>query len=116
MLEKSNRLRKRKEFGYIYKHGESRYSKFIKLYFISSYQKKVKVGISVNNKVGKAVKRNRIKRQLRAILREILPNLKQKMNYIFVAKEGICDLSFEEIKKEVFVCLEKAKCFEKIDN
>ena len=108
MLDKSNRLKKRKEFGYIYKNGEIKYSKNMKLYFISSKQKAVRIGLSVNNKVGHAVTRNKIKRQMRAILREFLPQILPKHNLIFMVKDSIINLSFEEIKSEIKYLLNKS--------
>ena len=108
MLNKVNRLKKRKEFGYIYKNGEIKYGKNMKLYFTTSKQKAVRIGLSVNNKVGHAIVRNKIKRQMRAILRELLPQILPKHNLIFMVKDSITGLSFDEIKNEIKYLLNKS--------
>ena len=112
MLKKINRLKKRKEFGYIYKHGNVKYSKNLKLYQIQSKNKNVRIGLSVNNKIGNAVCRNKIKRQLRAILKDFIPFVKSKNNLIFVVKESIIELDFNSIRNEVIYLLKKAELLE----
>ena len=108
MLKKENRLKKRKEFKYIYKKGSKVYSKNTTLIKIDSKFAQPKIGFSVSNKIGKAVVRNKIKRQLRNIVSEVVKNIKF-VNLIFVALPGIVDLDFKTLKKEVYSLLIKGK-------
>ena len=49
----------------------------------------VRVGYTVTTKCGNAVVRNRIKRRLRALVRELLPELgKPGTDYVFIALAG----------------------------
>ena len=49
----------------------------------------VRVGYTVTTKCGNAVKRNRIKRRLRALVRELLPELgRPGTDYVFIAIAG----------------------------
>lgn len=112
MLKQNNRLKKRKEFGYIYKHGNVKYSKNLKIYYITSKNKNVRIGLSVNNKIGNAVCRNKIKRQLRAILNEYIPILKNKNNLIIVVKDTIINSNFNDIKNEIDYILKKSDLLE----
>ena len=61
-----------------------------------------KIGLSVSKKIGNAVARNKIKRSVRAILRECRQNdfreIENGFRIIFVAKVGINALSFAELK------------------
>lgn len=108
MLEKENRLKKRKEFGYIYKKGKTVYSKYLMLVYVSTKLKDIRVGFSISKKIGKAHTRNLIKRRLRAIVFDLLKQNKLKTNnYIFVANVGIDNLSFEELKNQVMYLLTK---------
>ena len=108
MLEKSNRLTKRKEFGYIYKKGKSVYSKHIMLVYVPTKLSNIRVGFSISKKVGKAHTRNLIKRRLRAILHELLQQNRIKTNnYIFVANNNITELEFNELKEQVLYLLKK---------
>lgn len=108
MLKTQNRLKKRKEFAYIYRKGERVYSNHLTLIKIFSKFLAPKIGFSVSNKIGKAVVRNKIKRQLREIVRPLVPQIKN-CNLIFVAKENITETTFSELQNEVTRVLKKGK-------
>ena len=107
MLNKENRLKKRKEFGYIYKNGACVHGKYLTLLYTPSKLKRARIGFSVSKKVGKAYIRNKVKRRLRAAVRAILPNMKANTNYIFLAKTGIDTLEYQDIDREVQNILRK---------
>ncbi|MBO7218632.1 MAG: ribonuclease P protein component [Clostridia bacterium] len=107
MLRCENRLKKRKEFGYIYKNGSCVHSRYLTLLYTASKLKKVRVGFSVSKKVGKAFMRNKIKRRLRAIVRERIAQLPPNANYIFLAKPDIVNIGFLDIDKEVQFLINK---------
>ena len=106
MLNIKNRLKKKKEFSYIYKKGEPHYSKYLSMYVVPTKYDNVKVGFSISNKVGNSVVRHKVKRRLSEIVRCKLPLL-PKYNYVFVAKMDIEKLSFDDLKKEVDYILAK---------
>ena len=108
MLKRENRLKKNKHFNYIYKNGSSVGTKFIKLFFIKTKVRPFKVGFSVNNKIGKAVVRNKLKRQMKEIFASFLASLDKRYNYIFVVKEGLQEKTFLELKECMFDVIKKA--------
>ena len=108
MLKKQNRLKKRKEFGYIYKHGLYSACKTLSIIYCPAYSKPIKIGFSVSAKIGNAVTRNRIKRQLRSVVSTLVDVLNNKYNYIFVARTGIEDCDYMQIQNSVIYCLNKA--------
>lgn len=96
----NHRLTLRKHFAYIYRKGKRSSSKYFTLYSVPSKFKIYKLGFSISKKIGKANKRNLLKRRLREITRlsnYILPNF----NYVLVAREGVETLSFDELKNQV---------------
>lgn len=111
MLDKQNRLKKNRQFNFIYRNGQAKHTRFLSLVFSSSKLEDVKVGFSVSKKIGKSVVRNKVKRRLRAIVRSLLPCFSSHYNYIFIAKEGIDSLTFDEIKNEVILAMKKASLF-----
>ena len=111
MLSKKNRLKKKKEFNFIYKKGEVFYSKFLSLYVTKTKLNFCKVGFSVSNKIGNSVVRHKVKRKLTEIIRLNIAKLPAN-NYIFVAKNGIENLSYKELLDNVFHVLKKAKIIE----
>ena len=108
MLQQNNRLTKRKEFGFVYKHGKYAYNNYLTLIFVPTKLKNVRIGFSVNKKIGKAHIRNKIKRQLREIVRLNLNNIAKNFNYVFVAKPEIINIDFEQMKISVLDVLQRA--------
>ena len=100
MLKTKFRLKKRKEFAYVYKKGNKINSNDISMYFVKSKFKFPRFGLTVSNKVGNAVTRNKIKRRLRAILHNYIDKITYK-NIIIVAHPGIVNLTFEEISNQI---------------
>lgn len=107
MLNTNNRLKKKKEFAYIYRHGNTVASKFFVVCFLPTKLGQPKVGFVVSKKVGKAHTRNLVKRRLRAIIRELLTRMDQKTNYIITAKVEAVELDYQELKKQVLYILTK---------
>jgi ribonuclease P protein component len=69
-----------------------------------------KIGFTATKKLGNAVKRNRAKRRLRALFREH-SNTLQDGTYVFVAKIGLFDSSYEAFSNDFKKILIKAKTF-----
>lgn len=111
-MKSENRLKKRKHFNYIYKNGESKFSSLLQMVFIKNKFKPYKIGFSVNKKIGKSVVRNKVKRRLREGVSFFSKNINQNYNYIFVAKKGIEEKNFEEIKEEIKKLLIKANLYD----
>ena len=108
MLKRINRLKKRYQFNYVYKSGEHFSGEHMVLYVVSSKTKNIKVGLAVTKKIGKAVVRNRVRRQLREIIKKQVPALKQNNNIIVVARENITEASFEKLSNEFSRLIKKA--------
>lgn len=101
-----HRLKKNRQFNYIYKKGEKVKSKNFNLFIIDSKYKTYKIGYSISKKEGKANQRNLLKRRLREIVRiNALP--KENHNYILQAKMGACQLSYKEIERQLKLLFEK---------
>ena len=108
MLAKQNRLKKRKEFSYIYKNGTFSACKILSIIYCKGYKKTSKIGFSVSSKIGDAVTRNKVKRKMREAMRSIVSRINNNYNYIVVARNGIETYDFAEIQKSIIYCLNKA--------
>ena len=109
MLKRVNRLKKRYQFSYVYKAGNHFSGKAMVLYATTSKTKDIKVGFAVTKKIGKAIKRNLVRRRLREIVKKQLPNLKQNYNIILVARDNVSNFSFEELSKQFSDLVKKAE-------
>lgn len=66
------------------------------------------VGYTATKRIGNAVCRNRSKRRLRAIVREILPKYAvANIDYVFIARNSTADCPFDELKKDTVYALKK---------
>lgn len=95
-----HRLRKNNQFTYIYKKGEKFHTEHLTLFVVKSKYESYRIGFSISKKLGKANKRNKLKRRLKEISRRDL-KIPSFCNYVVLAKEGACDLSFDEIRNEM---------------
>ena len=108
MLKSINRLRKRKEFAYLYNNGTAKHTAHLTLVSLPTKHRPLKIGFSIAKKIGKAHLRNLIKRRLRAIVRDLVPTMPDNYNVVFIAKAGIDNITFDEMKKEVKFLIEKS--------
>ena len=100
MFPKKNRLTKNKEFDHVFKKGRSSYNGIIGLKTASNDLDINRFGIIVSKKASKkAVERNKIKRQIRAIIRS--KSLKKGYDCLVIALPKIESLSHEEIEKSI---------------
>ena len=83
------RLKKNFQYNYVYKHATSvADSNFVMLYCPSKGKGAAnsKVGFSVSKKYGKAVARNRIRRQLKAAVSTVITSVRDGYNIIFIPR------------------------------
>jgi ribonuclease P protein component len=93
-------------------------SKYVTPYFILRYApsggKECRVGFTVTTKCGNAVVRNRIKRRLRAMTRELMPKAASDgMDYVFIARaesaDKLCHDDFDKLRTALADALEKIR-------
>ncbi len=94
-MKRQYRLRKSEDF-----HRIIHASRFVKnhlfvIYYQPNEENTVRVGISIPKKIGIAVTRNKIKRQIKAILQEILV-VSRTIDYVIVPKHNY---NVDEFKK-----------------
>lgn len=83
-MQPACRLRKRKQFQYVYHRGKSYACRELVLLYVRN--PRLQVGFSVSRKIGNSVTRNRVKRRLRAQFRALIPRIKPGF-YVVVARQ-----------------------------
>lgn len=101
-----HRLRKNKEFNYIYKKGERVSTEHFTLFVVKSKFENYKIGFSVSKKLGKANKRNKLKRRLKEICRRYV-KIPPYRNYVLMARNDAQNVDFIFLKGEVVKLFEK---------
>ena len=109
MLEKQYRLKKNKEYSYVYKKGETSYSKVLTMYYVKTKIKPFKVGFSISSKIGNSVIRHKVKRKLTLLFKEFIKDVNPNYNYIFVARNGIENMTYDQLYLEMKKVLTKGK-------
>ncbi|OGH92015.1 MAG: ribonuclease P protein component [Candidatus Magasanikbacteria bacterium RIFOXYD2_FULL_39_9] len=127
MLQQDNRLRKLRDFNLVLKHGYWANGQFLDIKVLElakntkffpekedpiNFQNQLKLAISTGLKVHKsAVKRNRVRRQIREVIRLLLKDGVIKNGYyiLVVAKKDVLNKDYAAISQEVKVLLSKAK-------
>ena len=108
MLKGSYRLKKNKEFRYIYSTGQSVAAKGAVLYFNKRDDEERKIGFSVSKKIGKAHTRNFVKRRMRACMANYINHISPGTNLIFSARKPMVDFSYSRIESEMKYLLKKS--------
>lgn len=107
MLCRENRLKKNKEFNYIYKKGKTINSSNFLISYVDTYLKFSKVGFGLSKKLGNSVMRSRAKRVMSEVVRQNIDKMAVK-NYVIVVKPSIFNTKYEDLNKEFLETLKKA--------
>lgn len=109
-MKKIKTLKKNYEFRYVLSKGKFYYGKNITIYIKENKRKENIIGIAINTKLGKAVKRNHAKRLIRENYRLIKENLEKGYNIVFLWNKNIPleKADFFEIKKDILNIFNKA--------
>ena len=114
MLKPVNRLSKKADIDRVFKNrGISAYTGNIGVKAAQNNLKNTRFTIVVSLKVSKkAVLRNKLKRQIREIIRlKILPEIKQGYDCVIITKKELIGVPFEELENLVIKIFKKAKLF-----
>ncbi len=103
---KSERLRKNTEFVSTMK-GKRLSLDGLSLFYARNGRGNFRIGISVSKKLANAVKRNRLKRQIRNIVMNILAGYALGYDLVFVARRELYSSSYEQIRKTVEAILRR---------
>jgi ribonuclease P protein component len=102
------RLTRSTDFKRVRRSGKSYAHPLVVLIKEPSQTSETRIGITAGRSVGNAVVRNRAKRQLRAIVSGLLPQLKPGWNLVLVCREPIRTAEFSAIQAAVELLLGRA--------
>ncbi len=102
-MKKINILKNSRDFDRIIKHNKPyKYKDYI-IYLEKNTNDVYKFGLSVGKKIGNAVSRNRVKRQLKSIIDQ--KDYQNNFNCIIIVGRGINEKSFEDRKENLLIAL-----------
>ena len=106
-MKKRDIVKSKLLFNDIIQNGKRKTSKYYIICYINNDENKNKYGLAVGKKIGNAVTRNKLKRQLRNIIDKnynLFPNYN---NYIIICKKDVLDLTFQEKEIELIKILKE---------
>jgi ribonuclease P protein component len=110
MLKKRYRLNKNKDFDRVFQQGASAYAAFLGLKVAANNLPESRFAILVSKKIDKkAVARNKLKRQIRNILRADYVQKIKGYDVVIVCLPPIAGKDFNEIKEELGFAFRKLK-------
>lgn len=110
MIARRFRLRRPSEFEQIRRRGRSVASRLLVLSVAPNGLVHNRYGFAVGRRVGKAVRRNRVKRWLREIVRQLHPSLRQGFDLVLVARGALADesVTYHEVREAVEILIQRA--------
>lgn len=91
-MQRRHRLSRSRDFDTVYRQGRSVSTRFLVLYWFKREEDAAgepRLGITVSRKLGNAVVRNRMKRQLKEAWRAQLDSVPRGSDYALIAREGL---------------------------
>lgn len=100
-MKVANRIKANDEFAVTVKKGRTLRSDSYLIHFLNNDKNICRVGISVSKKLGNAVTRNRIKRQIRAMCDSLLNYEIHAIDIVIIVKEGFLNKEFSNNRDEL---------------
>jgi len=97
-MNKEHIVKDNRDFSRIIKNGIFVKNSAIVIYRMPNEVGTYRFGISVSKKLGNAIVRNKIKRQLRNIVYKHKKNYQNAMDYIIIVRNGYIGFTFNEIE------------------
>ena len=100
-MKKRERIKNKEEFDNMIKNTNSKKNSFFVVHMNPKKEENTRFGIAVGTKVGNAVIRNKLKRQIREIVMEERFLFENELDYIIIVRKSCLDLNFEQMRKEL---------------
>lgn len=107
-MNRKFRLKRSSDFTRVRKTGKSFAHPLVVLLISKNLTGAPRIGVVAGRSIGGAVKRNRVKRQLRAIIQPLLVEIADGWDLIFLARPAISKSNSGEIQEAVFSLLHRA--------
>jgi len=106
-MGREERLTKPEQYALVYNKGSSWSNNLVAMKALPNVLTFSRYGFSVSRRVGKAVTRNRVKRLLREILRQM--RLQPGWDIIFIARVPAASANYAELERTIERLLSRAK-------
>lgn len=106
-MKKKNIVKENRDFAKIINNGKKCWNEIYSIYYDKNNYGDYRFGISVSKKIGNAVTRNRIKRQLRMIIDKYKNIYSKDKDYIIIVRRNYINLDFNAATNRYIELIEK---------
>lgn len=106
-MKKINIIKRKDEINEIIKNKKQIKNKYYYIYYKENNYDKYRFCICVSKKLGNAVNRNKIKRQVKDIIDKSNLVFKRNVDYVIIISKEINNINFEERKKYLIELISK---------
>lgn len=106
-MKKGLRIKKNEEFSEIISNNKHFSNSCYKIYRAKAKEDHSRIGISVSKKIGNAVVRNKIKRQIRMMLIDIYDFESAKFDLVIIIRNNYLNKAYKECKADLETLLKK---------
>ncbi|MBQ7992886.1 MAG: ribonuclease P protein component [Solobacterium sp.] len=107
-MKKKNRVKKHEEFQKLIHNGKKAANQSFVFYYLPAAEEEGRIGITLSKKIGNAVKRNLIKRQVRMMCQNLVDFENWPYDGVLIVRFGYLSGTFEQNKKNLEKLLSKA--------
>ena len=111
-MKKEYRVKRNEDFQAIIHKKKSVVNRVFVVYYQTGAANHMRIGISVSKKLGNAVERNKIKRQLRMMLMEIC-DINVPIDLVVIVRNNFTQQDYATNKKDLLHVLKKVKMEER---
>ncbi len=106
-LNSRERIRKKKDFLFLYRKGNRYKGKYFSLIYLPSRLTFSRVGVVASRKVGNAVTRNKVKRRMRDLFRRNKGLLNFPLDMLIIARPETGEVKWPELKEQYMAAVER---------
>jgi ribonuclease P protein component len=109
-MRKKNRLRKNADFQRLRREGQSLVHPLLVVSFLPNDLEYSRFGFAVGKRIGKAARRNRVKRRMRESIRVRLQNrgIAAGWDIVLIARRPIRNASFQQVDEAIGLLFRRA--------
>lgn len=111
-MKKIYRVKKKSEIDAIFNNKKQLGNSYFSIFYKGNEFNHFRFGLSIGRKYGNSVSRNKIKRQVRSIMRLNQELINKAFDFIIVIKPKANTLTYEQISNEIISLLKKLKIME----
>ncbi|WP_301859239.1 ribonuclease P protein component [uncultured Megasphaera sp.] len=113
-LIKEKRLRKNREYQFVYRRGKSFVNRYAVLYVLPrSPKQSARIGFVTGKKIGCAVDRNRCRRLMKEVYRLHQSELKDGVDLVLIGRSPMKDIGYKQAERSILQLFRHARVLKK---